>query len=357
MKNTIMIVDDMRINIEILEISLSDDYTIISVTSGENAKKMMLRKKPDLVLLDLYMPGINGFEVLKFMKETPELSSIPVIFVTSEDDSDVEEEGLLLGAVDYVKKPFNSNIVRAKVQNHLELKTYRDNLEMLVDERTKQLGASREAIIMGMSLMSDLHDNVTGDHIDRIKKFTRVLALKVMELYPDKITPELAKQTILFSPLHDVGKIAISDMILKKPGKLTDEEFVEMQNHTVSGANLLRKTEGFFTEAEHGKELQTAIEIAESHHEKFDGTGYPHRLAGDDIPLSARIVSVADVYDALRSVRPYKKSFTHEEAVEIITVGDGRTKPDHFDPCVLTAFNAVLDEFDEIFNATIPEQE
>lgn len=354
MNNTIMIVDDMKLNIDILAESLSGDYTIIPATSGESAMKMLVRKKPDLVLLDLFMPRVNGFDVLKFMKENEELANIPVIFVTGEHDSDIEEKGLALGAVDYVKKPYNPNIVRVKVQNHLELKAYRDNLELLVEERTKQLDASREAIIMGMSLMSDLHDKVTGDHIDRIKKFTRVLAYKVLMLYPNVITPIQAKQTIVFSPLHDVGKIAISDTVLKKTGLLTPEEFVIMKSHTVEGANLLRKTASFLTDGKDGDELKIAIEIAESHHEKYDGTGYPHGLKGEDIPISARIVSVADVYDALRSPRPYKKSFTHKEAVEIITIGDNRTSKEHFDPKVLTAFEAVLDEFDYIYESTAP---
>lgn len=357
MDNTIMIVDDMKLNIDILAESLSGDYTIIPATSGESAMKMLLRKKPDLVLLDLFMPNVNGFDVLKFMKDKEELANIPVIFVTGEHDSDIEEKGLALGAVDYVKKPYNPNIVRVKVQNHLELKAYRDNLELLVEERTKQLDASREAIIMGMSLMSDLHDKVTGDHIDRIKKFTRVLAYKTLKLYPHVITPNIAKQTILFSPLHDVGKIAISDTVLKKTGLLTPEEFELMKSHAIEGANLLRKTASFLTDGRDGDDLKTAIDIAECHHERYDGTGYPHGLKGEDIPISARIVSIADVYDALRSPRPYKKAFTHKEAVDIITIGDGRTKPEHFDPKVLDALEAVLDEFNEIYDSTSPDED
>jgi putative two-component system response regulator len=356
MNNTIMIVDDMKLNIDILAESLSGDYSIIPATSGESAMKMLQRKKPDIVLLDVFMPGVNGFDVLKFMKEQNELDNIPVIFVTGERDSDVEEKGLALGAVDYVKKPYNPNVVRVKVQNHLELKAYRDKLEYLVDERTKQLNASREAIIMGMSLMSELHDKVTGDHIDRIKSFTRSLANKLLVLHPEMISYQLAKETILFSPLHDVGKIAITDAVLKKTGVLTDEEFELMKSHTTEGANLLRKTTLFFTDDESEREMKTAIEIAECHHEKFDGRGYPHGYKGEEIPVSARIVSLADIYDALRSPRPYKKSFSHKESADIITVGDGRTMPTHFDPRVLEAFKAVEEEFAAIYDANAPEE-
>jgi len=354
MNKTIMIVDDMKLNIDILAESLSGDYIIIPATSGESAMKMLIRKKPDIVLLDLFMPGIDGFDVLKFMKEREDLAGIPVIFVTGEHDSDAEEKGLALGAVDYVKKPYNPNVVRVKVQNHLELKAYRDKLEFLVEERTKQLDASREAIIMGMSLMSELHDKVTGDHIDRIKSFTRALAKKLRVIHPELLSHQLAKETILFSPLHDVGKIAITDAVLKKTGVLTDEEFELMQSHTTEGANLLRKTTLFFTDDKSGQEMKTAIEIAECHHEKYDGKGYPHGLKGDDIPISARIVSLADVYDALRSPRPYKEAFTHSDSVHIITIGDGRTMPSHFDPMVLEAFKAVSGEFDRIYKSNIP---
>lgn len=356
MSNVIMVVDDMKLNIELLSESLDDKYIIMPATSGESAIKLLERKKPDLVLLDVFMPGIGGFAVLKFMKEREDLANIPVIFVTGEHDSYSEEKGLELGAVDYIKKPFNAVIVRQKVQNHLELKAYRDNLEALVQERTKeleertmQLGASREAIIMGMSLMSDRHDGVTGEHIWRIKKYTKILADKVAESFPEILTPDMAKQISLFSPLHDVGKIGISDSVLKKTEVLTPEEFEIMKSHTLVGADMLRKTELLLTEGGGRSDLETAAEIAEYHHERYDGTGYPYGLKGEAIPLSARIVAIADVYDALRSPRQYKEAFTHEEAMRVITVGDGRTDPNHFDPKILGVFTAVQDMIKSIY--------
>lgn len=354
MSKTILIVDDVSLNIDLLTAILQDKYSIMAAVSGESALKILDRRKPDLVLLDVSMPGIDGFDVLKIMKERNDLANIPVIFVTGEHDTQAETTGLELGAVDYIKKPYSPAVVEAKVRNHLELKSYRDNLEQSVqertkelEERTKQLDASREAIIMGMSLMSEVHDSVTGNHIERIKTFTEILARKMAELYPDLITEYEVGQIALFSPLHDVGKVGVPDGILKKVGTLVPEEFDIMKTHTVNAANLLRKTELFFKD---GKDagLDIAIGIAESHHEKYNGEGYPHGLKGEEIPLAARIVAVADVYDALRSERPYKKAYSHEEAVDIILSGDGRTMPEHFDPRVLEAFKLVHEEFKQV---------
>lgn len=353
MTNTIMIVDDMKSNIDVLAESLSSEYIILPSTSGRSAIKMLERKKPDIMLLDLYMPEIDGFAVLEYMKSKGELTSIPVIFVTGEHDSDAEEKGLSLGAVDYVKKPYNPKVVRSKVRNHLELKAYRDNLETLVLERTKQLDASREAIIMGMSLMSEMHDKITGDHIGRIKSFTRVIAEYINKTQPHLLSGSLTRETILFSPLHDVGKIAITDTILKKTGVLTKEEFELMKSHTTEGAKLLKESAQFYKDEQSSAEMQTAINIACYHHEKYDGAGYPEGLAGENIPISARIVALADVYDALRSPRSYKPGFSHAQAYDIITKGDGRTDPKHFDPVVLNAFI----KNDAVFNSIYKVEE
>lgn len=362
--NTILIVDDVPINIDVLTEILRDSYSIMAASSGESTIKLLSRRKPDLVLLDLSMPDIDGFDVLRYMKDSKELSGIPVIFVTGEHDVEAEEKGIRLGAVDYIKKPYNEAIVKAKVRNHLELKSYRDNLEVLISERTKeleerkleleayskqlekrtkQLAASREAIIMGMSLMSEIHDSVTGEHIERIKIYTKILADKMLEMYPDLITPDLAEQIVLFSPLHDIGKVGIPDNILKKAEKLTPEEFELMKSHTISAGEILKKTEEYLIDDD--VNLRVAREIAVCHHEKYDGTGYPYGYKGEQIPLSARITTAADIYDALRSDRPYKKGYTHEESVDIILSGDGRTMPEHFDPKVLEVFSAVQDDF------------
>lgn len=349
MRHTVMAVDDVLINLMILESILEEDYDVKTVTSGEEALVKMDEEKPDLVLLDLSMPDMDGFELVERMQKDENLSSIPVIFVTGEKDVYSEEKGLALGAVDYIKKPYVPEIIRIKIKNHIELKTYRDGLEVAVAERTRQLEERTEelisthgAIVMGMSLLSESRDNITGAHLTRVKNLTLLLAQKISELKPELLDNEMATAIATYSPLHDVGKVSVPDAILKKPGGLTNEEFTQMKNHTLSGAELLREMATFLPGDKN--QLNIAIDIAEGHHERYDGTGYPNQVVANEIPLSARIVSVADVYDALRSPRPYKRGFTHEEAMDIILKGDGRTDPKHFDPLVLEAFNNIHED-------------
>jgi putative two-component system response regulator len=350
MAHKIIAVDDVQLNLDILEAILDTEYDVTSVTSGKEALEIMDEDQPDLVLLDLSMPEMDGFEVLRRMRGNPITERIPVVIVTAEQDDYSEEKGLNLGAVDYIRKPYNSDIIRIKIRNHIELKTYRDNLASMVEKRTQQLIASHEAIIMGMSLLSESRDGITGAHIARIKEQTRLLTTKISELHPDLLDKELANQITTYSPLHDVGKVGIPDSVLKKSGGLTREEFDLMKSHTWGGGDLLRQMVEFLV-PEHRKPLKVAIDIAECHHERYDGTGYPDGLSGDEIPLAARIVALPDVYDALRSTRSYKRGFTHEEALDIILKGDGRTDPAHFDPTVLEAFREVHMEIAEAFDS------
>jgi len=345
MRHTVMAVDDVPVNLMILESILEDEYTVMTAGNGIDALEQMIDAavKPDIALLDLSMPDMDGFELVEKMRQNEELKSIPVIFVTGETDQFSEERGLKLGAVDYIKKPYIPDIITVKIHNHIENKALRDNLAGMVaartrelEERTKELVATHSAIIMGMSLLSESRDKVTGAHLARIKSLTLLLGKKISEMRPSLLDSEMVDLIATYSPLHDVGKVSVPDAVLKKEGGLTNEEFDQMKEHTTGGGDLLRQMAAFLPNDK--SHLSIAIEIAENHHERHDGTGYPNKKKGDEIPLSARIVAVADVYDALRSPRSYKRGFTHEEAMEIILKGDGRTSPSHFDPLVLNAF-------------------
>ncbi len=345
-KNSVLIVDDSKENIDCLRGILDEFYKVYIATSGEMALKLMKNIRPDIILLDVVMPGIDGFEVLETLKKGEENFYIPVIFITSETSSFNEAKGLKMGAVDYIAKPYNPDIVSIKVRNQIHNKMYRDGLEKLVEQRTQELLDSRKAIIMGMSLLAESRDKGTGKHITRMQKYTEILAEKIHEMYPELLTKSDVDSIVSYAPLHDIGKVGIPDAILLKNGRLTNEEFDVIKTHTTFGADILRKTENWLQEDINT--LQVAMEIAEFHHEKFDGTGYPKGLKGEEIPLSARIVTLADIYDALTSVREYKEAYLHDRALDIILVGDGRTKPEHFDPIVLETFKLVQEAFKEL---------
>ncbi len=334
--NTILLVDDSQENLDALHTMLEGMYRLYTAKNGKAALRIMEKVKPDLVLLDVVMPEMDGFEVLARMKEDKACAHIPVIFITSDSQSFSEARGLLLGAVDYVTKPYNPDIVSIKVRNQLENKLYRDELERLVEQRTEELMLSQNAIILGMSLMAESRDVSTGEHLQCIQKYVGILARAFCNEFPSLLSPAACGRVIALSPLHDIGKVAVSDNILLKKGPLSEAEFAIIRQHTTSGADILRKTQQLLPGG--GVVLEDAVAIAEYHHEKFDGTGYPAGLRGGDIPLSARIVALADVYDALTSARPYKAAYAHGEAVDIIMNGDGRTMPTHFDPLLLAIF-------------------
>ncbi|MCL2223933.1 MAG: response regulator [Defluviitaleaceae bacterium] len=367
MRHTVMAVDDVQTNLDMLEGILEDTYDVILAESGADALiKLANGAAPDLILLDLSMPGMDGFELLEKIYQNDNYSMIPVIFVTGENDVYQEEKGLRLGAVDYIRKPYSPNIISAKIRNHIELKTYRDGLSKAVAARTKELEAKQNelflthrAVILGMSMLAESRDRVTGAHLIRIEQLARALTTKLTETHPHILSKEDAELITVYSPLHDLGKVGVSDAILKKAGKLTATEFEHMQRHTTEGGKLLRQISEFLPselnkqdKGETGQnQLHIAIEISECHHERYDGTGYPKGLEGDQIPLSARIITIVDIYDALRSPRPYKDGFSHEQAIKIITKGDRRTLPSHFDPVILKAFTEIQHELCEIYDA------
>ncbi len=338
-KKQLFIVEDTPANIDILFTVLGDEYDLRVAVSGEIALEALAQGElPDLVLLDIMLPGIDGYEVCRRLKKDPRTRDLCIIFLTALDDSGDQARGFNLGAVDYITKPFDPLVVRARVRTQLELKSYRDQLEEQVRKRTEALVHAQEATIASMAVIAEYRDPETGEHVQRTREYVRLLTRELGREFPD-ICNELQCDVLAqAAPLHDIGKVAIPDAVLLKTGRLDEEEFAIMQQHTLFGSEAIKRTMQICGPSQL---LHTGAEIAEFHHEKWDGSGYPHGLRGDEIPLPARIMAVADVYDALISKRPYKKALEHERAVEIILNGDGYTSPEHFDPRVLDCFERI----------------
>lgn len=344
-KDTLLVIEDSPIHIDLLVQLLSPDYRILVFTdgvSGLNAAETLL---PDLILLDVVLPDIEGFEVCRKIKANPVTQDIPVVILTALTAVHDEVAGLSAGASDFISKPFNPGLLQARIRVHLDLKRHRDRLDKLVAERTAELEKTKEAIISSLAILSEYRDFETGMHVQRTQAFIRVLAMKVWELTGEPASAGLLDLIGQSAMLHDIGKVGVSDAILLKPGPLTEEEFETIKKHPIIGGDVIRRTEKILGS---NTFLRYAREIAESHHERWDGSGYPHGLKGDEIPLSAQLMTLVDVYDALTSNRPYKKNLPHEEAVRIIREGDNRIKPEHFSPVILQAFIEVGEEFDHI---------
>ncbi|PID77460.1 MAG: two-component system response regulator [Deltaproteobacteria bacterium] len=343
---TILAVDDAKLNIDILVGLLGDKYELAVALGGEGALKYLEENTPDLVLLDLMMPDIDGLAVLRHIKKDERIKDIPVLVLTALSDSDKKELCFRLGAVDYVQKPFDANELLARVKTHLslssarrQLEEYSHNLEELVEKRTRELLNTQQATIESMAAMVEYRDPETGSHINRTKGYVNILASRLSKLdkYREMLTPGMIELMTRSAPLHDIGKVGIPDHILLKPGKLTRDEFEIMKRHSEIGARVIlsvQKKVGMMPF------LDIAREIAYSHHEKWNGKGYPLGLTGADIPLSGRIMALGDVYDALISRRVYKPPFAHTKAVQIILEEKGES----FDPDIVDAFSAACDE-------------
>ena len=343
-RQTILVVDDTPENIQILVGALEGDYRLIAATSGEKALQLAAKPPlPDIILLDVMMPGIDGYEVCSRLKGDEFTRNIPVIFITALSEAGDEARGLALGAVDFITKPFNPGLVKARVRNQLELKRYRDHLEEMVEERTHQIRLTQEVTIEAMGALAEYRDPETGGHIRRTQLYVRRLAEKLgtHPRFAAFLDAETIQLLYMSAPLHDIGKVGIPDHILLKPGRLTAEEFEEMKKHTGYGKAAMESAEQRLGEKSF---LRYASEIAESHQEKWDGSGYPHGLRGEEIPVSARLMAVADVYDALISKRVYKPPFPHSKAVGIIREGRGT----HFDPDMVDAFLEIHEDFRRI---------
>ena len=364
---TVLIVDDEPTNLAVLSNLLAPSYTVRACKSGEQTLAAVGRDpRPDLILLDVMMPGMDGWEVLRRLKDDAATADVPVIFVTALDEDAQEERGLALGAVDYIAKPISPPIVLARVKAHLEIKQARDRLktqnEWLEAEVARRMSENLLVQDLSLGLLAELaetRDTDTGNHIQRTQAYVGSLArrLQVHPDYADVLDDAAITRLVKASPLHDIGKIAIPDAILLKPGSLTPEEWAVMQTHARVGGTVIRhaidKTLSLAgahlgaTKPESLVFLETAEVIAESHHEKWDGSGYPAGLAGADIPLPGRLMALADVYDALTTPRVYKAAWTPEEAAATIRKGRGT----HFDPDVVDAFELARESFEGIHRA------
>jgi len=346
---TILAVDDSPVNLSLITGLLKSHYRVKVANSGEKALRIVHADlPPDLVLLDVMMPDLDGIEVCRRLKDDPRTRHIPVIFLTAMSKSDDERIGLEAGAVDYITKPISPPILLARVKTHLQLKAGQDFLkdknaflQSEVLRRTREVQAIQDVTILTMASLAETRDNETGNHIRRTQHYVKALATKLRDhpRFAGYFTDHIIDLLFKSAPLHDIGKVGIPDKILLKPGKLTPEEFEIMKTHTTLGRDAIEQAERQLgTPVEF---LKLAKEIAYSHQEKWDGSGYPEGLAGDGIPVSARLMAVADVYDALISRRVYKPAFTHERAVELISEGRGK----HFDPDITDAFMEIREEF------------
>ncbi len=347
--NTILIVDDTPENLQMLSELLQPHYRVRAATSGRRALQVVASDpRPDLVLLDVMMPEMDGYEVIRQLKANAATASIPVIFVTALESSLDEERGLALGAVDYITKPLRPAIVLARVKAHLELKAARDWLQdrnsVLEAEVTRRMEDNlivQDVSIRALAHLAEIRDPETGNHLRRTQGYVLTLASQLRQLpqFSALLTDRYIQALVKSAPLHDIGKVGIPDHILLKPGKLTSEEWLIMKTHSYLGCLAIQQAE---QEAERPVEfLRLAREIAHFHHEKWDGSGYPEGLVGTAIPLSARLMALADVFDALISRRVYKEPFSFERSVEMICDGQGT----HFDPDVVDAFVSRLDDF------------
>ena len=346
---TILVVDDTPDNLSLMSALLKDTYKVKVANSGDKALKYVQGdNKPDLILLDIMMPGLSGYDVITELKAKSETRDIPVIFLTAMSAAEDEKKGLEMGAADYITKPISPPIVLARVKTQLEnkaasdfLKNKSEYLEAEVTKRTREITEIQNVTILAMASLAETRDSDTGNHIRRTQYYIKLLAQKLKT--HDRFWFFLNDQTIdmLFktAPLHDIGKVGIPDRILMKPGRFTPEEFDIMKSHTTLGRNAIQHAENQLgMEVEF---LKLAKEIAYYHQEKWDSSGYPDGIGGDDIPISARLMAVADVYDALISRRVYKEGMPHEKAVSIIIEGKGS----HFDPDIVDAFVELAEEF------------
>jgi len=326
MLKTIFVVDDNETNLSVAKDALKGQYRVTTMSSAQKMFMLLEKRVPDLILLDIEMPDMDGFEALGLLKGNRAYNDIPVIFLTSMTDADVEARGFQLGVVDFIHKPFSAPVLIHRLKSHL-------NIDEMIKKRTAQLHALQNGIVFVLSDMVESRDKTTGGHISRTSAYLHTLMSAMLEhgLYVDELSKMDIDLLISSARLHDIGKIAISDVILNKPDKLTIEEFELMKTHCAEGEHIIDQIAAWTDDEEF---LSYARQFIIAHHERWDGKGYPKGLEGSDIPLLGRIMAIVDVYDALTSERPYKKAFDFETAVNIIMEGRGT----QFDPHIVDVF-------------------
>ena len=358
MKNSmdrILVVDDNETNLVICKNILKKDYMVYAAKSADIMFSLLMNLTPDMILLDIDMPHIDGYEAMAMLKAAPEWADIPVIFLTASTDEGSELRGLSLGAVDYLTKPFSAPLLQKRIENHLlterqkkKLKLYNKHLHQMVKDKIAQVNRLHSTIISTVADLIEQRDDTTGYHIIRTQRYLEILCDEIVEqdLYPEERENWDMSYLLCSARLHDVGKIAISDSILNKPGKLTDNEYEIMKTHVKVGVEAIERIQRDAGEKDIDF-LDCAKRLVATHHEKWDGTGYPFGLKGQEIPLEGRLMAIADVYDALTSKRPYKQPFSLEKCSQIITSSGGT----HFDPQLIDVFMKREEQFAQVVSS------
>lgn len=336
----ILVIDDSVTNLKLAEKILKPYYKVSLLISGIQALKFLSKNKPDLILLDIDMPNMDGYETLAKIRENSKLYDIPVILLADLSNSENEIKEIESATVDFIIKPFIPQILLNRLKMHIEFNEYKNALENKVHEKTEVIEHLQDVMMLALAELVECRDENTGGHVKRTAEYVRILTEEIVEagLYNDILTEEYIRDIVRSAPLHDIGKIGINDATLLKAGALDDEEFEHMKNHAELGGQTIQK---MINETNVESFLYIAKDMAHYHHEKWDGSGYPCGLKGEEIPISARIMAIADVYDALTTKRPYKDAFDHDVAVKIITDGKGKM----FDPKIIDVFEEIHYKF------------